>query len=171
MISLANQSSETHPLLQQLPLTVSPFLNLPTAPTLPYTYKPMPSTLPPSILAPPSPESQPPSSSSDSQPLPKYVTSPDGRHSAHPSEIISSCRALQSHLSKLQSQGKRELEEFEEAIRKRELAEKRRIAPGWLDSEVRVLQPERVNKGDEKEGGKDEGEELDQVFGRLGFGK
>jgi hypothetical protein len=31
-----------------------------------------------------------------------------------------------------------------ERIRVRELAEKRRVAPGWLDSEARLLEPERA---------------------------
>lgn len=39
------------------------------------------------------------------------------------------------------------------------MAEKRRRAPGWLDSEVRVLEPERkIEAGDE--GGKGKGREV-----------
>jgi len=33
---------------------------------------------------------------------------------------------------------------WEEDIRERELAEKRRVAPGWLDAEQRMLVPERM---------------------------
>jgi hypothetical protein len=62
---------------------------------------------------------------------------------------------------------------------KRDLAEKRRLAPGWLDSGVRVLKPEEEGKGEkmEVENIMDDdpqrrevekgGEELDRVFGGL----
>lgn len=64
-----------------------------------------------------------------------------------------------------------------------ELAEKRRVAPGWLDSGVHILKPENVQEeearraqeqglldGDaEQQGqqGSKEAEELDRVFGGL----
>jgi hypothetical protein len=35
------------------------------------------------------------------------------------------------------------LKEWEEGIKARELAEKRRVAPGWLDSDARILEPEK----------------------------
>lgn len=35
------------------------------------------------------------------------------------------------------------MNEWEESITNRELAEKRRKAPGWLDTEERILQPEK----------------------------
>lgn len=73
-------------------------------------------------------------------------------------------------------------------IRERELAEKRRVAPGWLDVEVgeRGLVPERSGGGQHHGVGagggsagvgvemmevdaKDEGEELDRAFGGLGI--
>lgn len=44
----------------------------------------------------------------------------------------------------MQEDADRELKEFEARIRERELAEKRRVAPGWLDSESRLLEPERT---------------------------
>lgn len=47
------------------------------------------------------------------------------------------------------------MREFDERVRARDLAEKRRLAPGWLDSDVRVLEPER--KGDVGVGGVGEG--------------
>lgn len=40
-----------------------------------------------------------------------------------------------------------ELKKWEEAIAARELAEKRRVAPGWLDSDARILEPERKISG------------------------
>lgn len=117
-----------HPLLAQIPLTVSPFISLPTATTLPYTYKTLPSTLPPS-------------STGDSDKA-KYVVSASG-YAAHPDEIIASCKALQAHLQKLQDDAEKTLKEWEDGIKERELAEKRRLAPGWLDREEKILEPEK----------------------------
>jgi hypothetical protein len=118
-------------------LTVSPFVSLPTATTLSYNYKTMPSALPPSSLG--------ISAASDDpagQPKPKYVISASG-HAAHPDDIVASCRALHAHVSKMQEDAEKELRELEEMIRVRDLAEKRRVAPGWLDSDARILEPER----------------------------
>ncbi|KAF7551480.1 hypothetical protein G7Z17_g4988 [Cylindrodendrum hubeiense] len=130
-------NGRSHPLLEQVPLTVSPFVSLPTATTLSYNYKTMPSALPPSSLG--------ISAASDdpaSQPKPKYVISGSG-HAAHPEDIIASCRALQAHVSKMQEDAERELRELDARFKARDLAEKRRVAPGWLDSESRLLEPER----------------------------
>ncbi|KAH8772745.1 hypothetical protein F5883DRAFT_602731 [Diaporthe sp. PMI_573] len=129
--------NRTHPLLAQVPLTVSPFTNLPTSITLPYTYKAMPSTLPPSATGVTS------ATDPESSGKPRYVVSQSG-HAAHPDDIIASCRALQAHLTKLQGDAEQELRELDERIKARELAEKRRVAPGWLDSEARLLEPERT---------------------------
>jgi hypothetical protein len=120
-----------------VPLTVSPFTNLPTSITLPYTYKAMPSTLPPSATGVTS------ATDPESSGKPRYVVSQSG-HAAHPDDIIASCRALQAHLTKLQGDAEQELRELDERIKARELAEKRRVAPGWLDSEARLLEPERT---------------------------
>ncbi|KAK4645989.1 hypothetical protein QC761_206400 [Podospora bellae-mahoneyi] len=189
--------NRSHPFLQQVPLTVSPFVNLPTATTLPYTYKPMPSALPPSA-------SGITSDSAAGGPEPKYVVSPSG-HAAHPNDIIASCRALRDHIAKLTADAEAEIKAIDERIKAAELAEKRRLAPGWLDSDVRVLQPERKSVAPDGsgiegfgqlslgEGGHgeentsqqqqghgpggasemavpDEGEELDRAFGKLGMG-
>jgi len=178
---------EDHPhrLLAQIPLTVSPFVSLPTATTLPYTYKSLPSTLPPSLTSDPSGSDKP-----------KYVMSSTG-HAAHPDEIIESCRALQAHLQKLQDDAERTLREWEEGIKERDLAEKRKIAPGWLDREEKILEPERRQsmevhsqtmqptnsstlgdamqvessgvRGNQVSAGGGEGEELDRAFGGLGL--
>jgi hypothetical protein len=66
-------------------------------------------------------------------------------HSAHPDDIIDSCKALQAYIQKVQDDADRELKAWEDAIQARELAEKRRVAPGWLDSDARILEPERVD--------------------------
>lgn len=139
----------------------------------------MPSTLPPSsVLS--------SASASEDNSKPRYVISQSG-HAAHPDDIIASCRALQSYVTKLQNDSERELRELDERIRARELAEKRRVAPGWLDSEARLLEPER--KGgevvdlmstdvggeasgagavvSEMAGNEDEGAQMDRAFGSM----
>ena len=115
-----------------MPLTVSPFVSLPVASTLPYTYKSMPSTLPPPVTG--------VTGATDSKP--RYVVSASG-HAAHPEDIIQSCKALQAHVARMQEDAEREIRELDERIKAMELAEKRRLAPGWLDSEARILEPER----------------------------
>ncbi|KAI9047138.1 hypothetical protein LZ554_008592 [Drepanopeziza brunnea f. sp. 'monogermtubi'] len=123
--------NRTHPLLAQVPLTVSPFVSLPTATTLPYTYQTLPSSLPQASTGPPSGEDKA-----------QYVVSSSG-HAAHPDEIIASCKALQAYIQKVQDDADRELKQWEGHIAARDLAEKRRVAPGWLDSDSRILEPER----------------------------
>ncbi|KAI0401314.1 hypothetical protein F4802DRAFT_619011 [Xylaria palmicola] len=127
------RDDRTHPLLAQVPLTVSPFVTLPTAATLPYTYKSMPSTLP-------APATGITGAPADARP--QYVVSPSG-HAVHPDDIVAQCRALLAHVTAQRDDADRELRRLEERIRARELAEKRRVAPGWLDSEARLLEPER----------------------------
>ncbi|KAL8922304.1 MAG: hypothetical protein Q9208_005274 [Pyrenodesmia sp. 3 TL-2023] len=121
-----------HPLLAQIPLTVSPFIKLPSAPTLPYTYKPLPSTLPPSATA-----------DSNGTEREKIVVSNSG-HAASPDDIIASCQALQAHIQKLQEDAQRTIRKWENRLKEEELAEKRRVAPGWLDRDEKILQPTRT---------------------------
>ncbi|RFU31519.1 hypothetical protein B7463_g4843, partial [Scytalidium lignicola] len=179
----------SHPLLAQLPLTVSPFVSLPTATTLPYTYKTLPSTLPPSSTG----------TTAAGQDKPQYVVSQSG-HAAHPDDIIESCKALQGYIQKVQDDADRELKAWEDAIAARDLAEKRRVAPGWLDSDTHILEPARksvttdasssaaalrqnlmdVNMSNAEAVGlkhtpaahpSSEGEELDRAFGGLALNK
>ncbi|OAX83563.1 hypothetical protein ACJ72_02075 [Emergomyces africanus] len=172
------ESYKPHPVLAQIPLTVSPFISLPTATTLPYTYKSVPSTLPPSVTIDPS--------GSDKA---RYVLSPGGGHAAHPDDILASCEALEKHMKKIREDSLTTIHDWEESIKQRDLAEKRRIAPGWLDREEKLLQPVKVSQsGSEphplshsnqqpsiekiKESSSDttstrEGEELDRAFGVL----
>lgn len=123
--------TEPHPLLAQVPLTVSPFVSLPRATTLPYTYKPLPSTLPPSSTA-----------SAVGVEREKYVMSASG-HAASPENIIASCRALESHIQKTQEEAERAIKDWEISLKEEELAEKRRVAPGWLDRTEKILEPQR----------------------------
>jgi hypothetical protein len=126
-----------------------------------------------------------------------YVQSTTSARSAHPDDIIASCRALQSHLQHLQDEAADTVRKWESDIHARELAEKRRVAPGWLDAEQRMLVPERRGDGAEMDsknastqqlshrgvmpepvGREDlayaaasrEGEELDRAFGSLESG-
>ena len=154
-------------------MTVSPFLSLPTAVTLPYTYRSVPTSLPPSII------------SETGAGKPKYVTSSSG-HTAHPDDIINSCKALQDHLQKTAEAAEKAIKDWEQDIKDRDLAEKRRVAPGWLDREEKILEP---TKAPFKPGADQnlldrqpstvisapamspsrEGEELDRAFGTLGL--
>ena len=91
-----------------------------------------------------------------------------------------------SHVTKLQEDAEKDLREFEESIRARELAEKRRVAPGWLDSESRLLEPQRStpaqtdgptqapsaegqlsSQGEQTQPDTDEGAEIDRAFGVM----
>lgn len=58
-------------------------------------------------------------------------------------------------MQRVQDDADRELRAWQDAIDARELAEKRRVAPGWLDSDARILEPERRN-------GSNAGEEMAQ---------
>ncbi|KAH7330531.1 hypothetical protein BKA65DRAFT_509546 [Rhexocercosporidium sp. MPI-PUGE-AT-0058] len=174
--------NRTHPLLAQVPLTVSPFVSLPTATTLPYTYKTLPSSLPQSSTG-------APSSADDKT---KYVVSSSG-HAAHPDDIIASCKALQAYIQKVQDDADKELKAWDEYLAARDLAEKRRVAPGWLDSDARILEPERKTEAGRLESNlmdvdvssaeasglqkapvvapNREGDELDRAFGGMALQK
>lgn len=185
-ISATNHRLASHPLLAQVPLTVSPFVSLPTSTTLPYTYKTLPSTLPPSSTG-----------TAAAEEKAQYVVSASG-HAAHPDEIIASCKALQAYIQKVQDNADQELKAWQDAIDARELAEKRRVAPGWLDSDARILEPLRKADASTREmemGQRNlmdagvesndatvlrhtpvvapnrEGDELDRAFGGLGISR
>ena len=162
-----------HPLLAQIPLAVSPFISLPSAVTLPYTYKAVPSSLPPSVTIDPSGQEQP-----------KYVVSSSG-HAANPGDIMKSCKALQEHIRTSKVEAEEKIKTWEQSIKERELAEKRRVAPGWLDRDEKILEPvrakekvaQRLDLLDIAAGAINtttlspnrEGEELDRAFGGLQF--
>jgi hypothetical protein len=177
----------SHPLLQQTYLSVSPFIDLPKTPTLPPNYATLPSTLPPSTL-----HAQPTASAPD---LPAYVVSATGGFATHPSTIAAQNRALLEQIEKDQQSGRTKVEAWEEEIKERELQERRRRAPGWLDRDEKMLVPERketpgqeknlidddrdVKEGDRmeqervKEGKRkveELGDALDRAFGRSEMG-
>ncbi|CCU79264.1 hypothetical protein BGHDH14_bgh04963 [Blumeria hordei DH14] len=165
------QDKRTELLLAQVPLTVSPFVNLPVATTLPYTYKKLPSTLPLSSadIALGSEQKQ-------------YAVSASG-HAVNPTEVLESCKALKTYVQKVKDDADSELKSWEDGMAARDLAEKRRVAPGWLDSEARILHPERPNQeimdmgqiskasdqhcGPMSEPPSQEANELDRAFGGL----
>ncbi|KAL4868526.1 hypothetical protein BDV12DRAFT_169613 [Aspergillus spectabilis] len=174
------ESYRPHPLLAQIPLTVSPFINLPTTVTLPYTYKSVPSTLPPSVTVDPSnPDAKP-----------RYVISSSGEHAASPEDILASCKALEQHLNNTKTDSDKAIKQWQESILARELAEKRRVAPGWLDRDEKLLQPVNASSNRLSQSRpsqslldsaapdsaaaelpsmspRNEGEELDRAFGGL----
>lgn len=116
-------------------------------------------------------------------------------HAAHPDEIIASCQALQAYIQKLQDDAEKTIRDWEDSIKERELAEKRRVAPGWLDREEKILEPQRKSASrtasdqmdidmsimdtQDSEGAPvtrslteqraAEGEELDRAFGGMGI--
>lgn len=155
-------------------MTVSPFISLPTAVTLPYTYKSVPSSLPPSVTV-----------DSNGSAKPKYVVSASG-HAAHPDEIIASCQGLQAHIQRKRDEAAQTIKEWENSFKEKELAEKRRVAPGWLDRDEKILEPTKLESPRNQASLLDsrssesatvaippalvpssEGEELDRAFGGL----
>jgi len=157
-----------HPLLAQVPLTISPFVQIPSAVTLPYSFRTVSTTLPPTVLS--------EGSNGDKS---KYVKSSSG-HAAHPEDIINSCKALQTHVAKTTAEAQKSIQDWETQIRERDLAEKRRVAPGWLDREEKLLQPVTAMANQDLLGEETssainapamspsrEGEELDRAFGGL----
>ena len=168
-------------------MTVSPFISLPTASTLPYTYKPLPSTLPPSSTA-----------DQNGAEREKYVVSRSG-HAASPEEIIASCQNLQAHIQKVQEDADQKVKDWEQSLKDQELAEKRRVAPGWLDREEKILKPKRTSVVESAEPGQPQeqptnimdrqdqaklpgrgefvaapnaaGDEIDKAFGGMGLEK
>lgn len=119
------------------------------------------------------------------------MVSSSGEHAAHPDEILAACQSLEQHLKKTRTDAEKAIQAWEESIKQRDLAEKRRLAPGWLDRDEKLLQPTRsttsqANAGaavslldsasDDQEASimpsmvpRDEGEELDRAFGSLGL--
>lgn len=87
---------------------------------------------------------------------------------------------------------KSSLASWEKDIKERDLAEKRRLAPGWLDSDAKLLQPEKHepaaaeatkalqtsllddptdHTADVKKDNDAAGEELDRAFGGMTMAK
>jgi hypothetical protein len=123
--------------------------------------------------------------------LPAYVTSSSG-FAAHPNTIIAQNKALLERLGKQEKEAQTAVQSWEQAIKDRELAEKRRKAPGWLDSEDRMLEPSKAGDAAQKKAvnlmdepaakdpeakepdpiktAEDLSTEMDRVFGRSEMG-
>lgn len=80
--------------------------------------------------------------------LPAYVTSSSG-FAAHPSTIIKQNKALLEQLSRDKTEAQARVAAWEKSIQERELQEKRRKAPGWLDSESKLLEPVKAVSKDQ----------------------
>lgn len=173
----AESSLAANHLLQQIPLTASPLIQLPTAVTLPYSYQSLPLGLPHPSTAPVPPtngEGPPPEGAG-------YITSPSGNVSQTPEAIIHSCHALIQHLQNQKSSAEQVWRDWEKSIEDRDLMEKRRVAPGYLDTGIQILEPTRktfnasdnesqqVTKGGSggEQGSTEAGDELDRVFGKM----
>ena len=112
------------------------------------------------------------------------MTSSSG-FAAHPRTIIAQDESLLNQIEKQRKDAEKKVQEWEQGIKDRELAEKRRKAPGWLDSDARILQPERpkaemsdsnnlmdqqipvkITENKREKDVDDLGEEMDRVFGK-----
>ena len=117
--------------LSQLVLIKSPYLQLPHPVTLPYNYTPLPSSVD-TIVNP----HRPPRNVTDSQPTTDF------------SQVLSSVELSVQRITALKSEHEAHLERiksWEDQIQVREVREKRRIAPGYLDTDQRLLMPTRVD--------------------------
>ena len=47
---------------------------------------------------------------------------------------------------KAQKDAQRIIKEWDEGVKEKELAEKRRVAPGWLDRDEKILEPVKVGR-------------------------
>jgi hypothetical protein len=123
------------------------------------------------------------------EPKPQYVVSQNTGLAFHPDDIVESCRRLQESLQRMQDESERAILRWEGDVQRRELAERRRVAPGWLDvgEAGRGLVPERLGGGAAAQAeqqqqsradaaqqdvqmaddAEDEGAELDRAFGSL----
>ena len=93
----------------------------------------------------------------------------------------------------MQDDAEETIKEWERQLKEQELAEKRRVAPGWLDRDEKILEPKRTSRAgmhrvqrqdsnlmDQQEeqqrrdsevsmGQDSGGDELDRAFGGLGL--
>lgn len=112
---------EAQPVLAQIPLIISPFIQPPKAVTLPFNFN----KLPPSIPPPPS-----------------NCTVEDVEN------ISKSAKQVQEFIERTRTELQDEYKQWRVEVERREVEEKRRIAPGYLDSGNRMLQPAVVRKAE-----------------------
>lgn len=98
-------------------MAVSPYIDLPTAPTLPYSYRPLPHALPL------------PTSTADAV-----------------LDIAEACKSIKGRILEEHEACRHRLAVWQDTLKQQELAEKRRIAPGWLDRNEKILLPFTTQK-------------------------
>ncbi|KAI5820586.1 hypothetical protein BZA77DRAFT_301128 [Pyronema omphalodes] len=164
---MTSRTTSTSHVLSQIPLLASPHISLPSAVTLPYSYQTLPHGLPPP--------------STGSNPGEGYIVSPSGTVSQTPEAVLHSIHTLLSHIQSERSEAEEAWNTWERGIQERELMEKRRVAPGWLDTGVTILEPVKaggaggredvktagVADGTQDAASTEEGNQLDQVFGKM----
>lgn len=101
--------------LSAIPLAKSPFVSLPAAVTLPFDYAPLPPSL----------EHIPRTDFSSAERIHEY------------------CSSSLQVLAETREKHAKMVHHWQKDVDTRELEKKRRIAPGYLDSEQRLLQPSR----------------------------
>lgn len=106
-----------HPLLSQVPLAINPAAKAPKAVTLPYNYNRLPETLP--------------TSAADVELLERIIMDSSGFLDALDARHTDRVEAYESWAAK---------------VKESQIKEQRRIAPGYLDVEQRILQPDRSTK-------------------------
>lgn len=132
-----------HPILSQIPLIISPFLHPPKAVTLPFNFNKLPSALPASA-----------------------VTVDAVNYIATDSQQFADFVGAQH------AQRKQHYDKWMNGVVERDLKEKRKIAPGYLDSTNRILQPTRLESKVEipsplSKPVEQEVNEIDKVFGKV----
>jgi hypothetical protein len=143
--------------LSQLVLIKSPYLQLPHPVSLPYNYTPLPSSVDTIVRL-------PIQSFSNSEPSTDF------------SQVLSSVKLSFEKTSALKAEHDAHIENiktWEEQIREREVREKRRIAPGYLDTDQRLLMPTRLDspRGESpttRMDGEDTTNNLGRLFGNMG---
>ncbi|KAJ8103930.1 hypothetical protein POJ06DRAFT_9577 [Lipomyces tetrasporus] len=103
----------THSFLSQIPLIISPFLKIPQPVALPFNYAPLPRGLPPSSAA-----------------LFNEVKA-----------VVASVEEQLRLATEQQNRAKQKVSQWESDVLRQETMEQRRIAPGYLDSDVHILHP------------------------------
>jgi hypothetical protein len=99
-----------------------------------------------------------------------------------PEDIMRMCHSLMQHLLTQRSAAEQALRDWEKSIADRELMEKRRVAPGYLDTGIQILEPTRKSVAPEQQqqqaatpvavaecvqASTEAGDELDRVFGKM----
>lgn len=105
-------------MLAQIPLIISPFIQPPKAVTLPFNYNKLPSSIPPPASCSP----------------------------ADVENIASNVRHVGEFIERTRTELKDEYQQWRSEVERREVEEKRRIAPGYLDTGNRMLQPVRKSE-------------------------